>query len=98
MQKVFAVVLLLLATYSFAEEDILVFKHGVKFDHKGHQSEKVGNCTVCHDEKVGKITGFSKEWAHRRCIICHDLITEGRNTNCGACHLTMGSLNLTKAR
>ena len=93
MPKVFAVVLLLLASYSFAA-DILILKHGVRFDHKGHQSEKVGNCSVCHDESVGKIAGFGKEWAHKRCIICHDLLNEGRNTNCGTCHLTMGSLKL----
>lgn len=95
MKKVFAVVLLLLASYSFAA-DILIFKHGVKFDHKGHQTEKVGNCTVCHDENVGKIPGFGKEWAHKRCVICHDLLIEGRHTNCGACHLMMGFISHNK--
>ncbi len=91
MKKI-VVVLLMLSASGVSAEDVLVFKHGVKFDHKGHQTEKVGNCTVCHDESVGKIPGFGKEWAHKRCIICHDLLNEGRNTNCGACHLTMGSL------
>ena len=91
MKMNFVILLMLLASYSFAE-DVLILKHGVKFDHKGHQTEKVGNCTVCHDESVGKIPGFGKEWAHRRCVICHDLLNEGHNTKCGACHLTMGFL------
>ncbi|HIJ86425.1 MAG TPA: cytochrome c3 family protein [Desulfuromonadales bacterium] len=90
--KMIAVLVLILSASKVSAADDLIFKHGVKFDHKGHQTEKVGNCMACHDENVGKIAGFGKEWAHKRCIICHDLLNEGRNTSCGACHLTMGSL------
>ncbi len=90
--KKLVVILLFLSAYDAFAADVLILKHGVKFDHKGHQTEKVGNCTVCHDESVGKIPGFGKEWAHRRCVICHDLLADGRNTKCGACHLTMGFL------
>ena len=90
--KMIAVLLLILSAATLAAAEDLIFKHGVKFDHKGHQTENVGNCTVCHDDTVGKIPGFGREWAHKRCIICHDLLNEGRNTNCAACHMTMGSL------
>ena len=90
--KKMVVILLFLSAYDAFAADVLILKHGVKFDHKGHQTEKVGNCTVCHDESVGNIPGFGKEWAHRRCIICHDLLNDGRNTRCSACHLTIGFL------
>ncbi len=90
--KTIIVLLLMLSATTVSAADDPVLKHGVKFDHKGHQTKKVGNCTACHDESVGKIAGFGKEWAHKRCVICHDLLNEGRNTNCGACHVTMGSL------
>ena len=89
--KKLVIILLLLASYSFAG-DILMLKHGVEFDHKGHQTEKVGMCTVCHDERIGKIEGFGKEWAHKHCISCHNLYNEGRPANCGGCHKTMGLL------
>ena len=92
--KKLVVILLFLSAYDVFAADVLVLKHGVKFDHKGHQTDNVGNCAVCHDESIGKIPGFGKEWAHRRCVICHDLLNEGRNTKCGACHLTMGFLKL----
>jgi hypothetical protein len=90
--KMIVVLLLMLSASKVSAADDLVLKHGVKFDHKRHQTERVGNCTVCHDQNVGKIAGFGKEWAHKRCIIYHDLLIEGHNTNCGACHMTMGSL------
>ena len=90
--KMIAVLLSILSAATLAAADDLILKHGVKFDHKSHQTERVGNCTVCHDDTVGKIPGFGREWAHKRCIICHDLLNEGRNTNCGGCHVTMGSL------
>ena len=90
--KMIAVLLSILSAATLAAADDLILKHGVKFDHKGHQTGNVGNCTVCHDDTVGKIPGFGREWAHKRCIICHNLLNEGRNTNCGACHVTMGSL------
>lgn len=87
--KMFVVVLGLLAANSTADE-ILLLKHGVEFNHKLHQAEKVGICSVCHEESVGKIKGFGREWAHRRCINCHDLHNEGRPANCGGCHKTIG--------
>ena len=87
--KMLVVVLGLLAANSSAD-DILLLKHGVEFNHKLHQTEKVGICSVCHEESVGKIDGFGKEWAHRRCINCHDLHNEGRPANCGGCHKTIG--------
>jgi hypothetical protein len=95
MKKMFAIVLVLFASNIFAA-DVLIFKHGVEFDHKGHQTQKVGNCIACHEVTVGKIDGFGKEWAHKNCIICHNLLGEGRNTNCGVCHKTMGSLKLNE--
>ena len=94
MKKIIIVILLMLFATNVSATDVHILKHGVEFDHKGHQTEKVGNCTVCHDESIGKIKDFGKEWAHKRCIICHDLLNEGRNTNCGVCHKTMGSLKL----
>lgn len=69
--------------------DILTFRLGVEFDHKAHQTEKVAICTVCHEERIGKIDGFGKEWAHRICINCHDLRNGGRPTLCSVCHRTM---------
>jgi len=86
MKNIIAIMLVMTASNLFAA-DILVFEHGVKFDHKGHQIKKVGNCNVCHEDNVGKIVGFGKEWAHSKCILCHELLTEGRNTNCGVCHI-----------
>lgn len=91
MKRMIVIVLALFAATSFSA-DILMFKHGVEFDHKGHQTEKVGTCTICHEEQIGKINGFGKEWAHKHCINCHNLHNEGRPANCGGCHKTMGLL------
>jgi Cytochrome c7 and related cytochrome c len=91
MKKMAFIGLALFASNSFAA-DVLMFKHGVEFDHKGHQTKKVGTCTVCHEEQVGKIKGFGKEWAHKNCINCHNLHNAGRPATCGGCHKTMGSL------
>lgn len=95
MKTIPLISLALLASNSFAE-DSLMFKHGVEFNHKGHQTEKVGDCSVCHEDPVGKIKGFGKEWAHKNCIICHELNNEGRPGNCGGCHKTLGSLKMQK--
>jgi hypothetical protein len=91
MMKMIVAALALCASNSFAA-DVLLLKHGVEFNQKGHQTEKVGLCTVCHDEQVGKIKGFGKDWAHKNCINCHKLHNEGRPANCAGCHKTMGSL------
>jgi hypothetical protein len=78
--------------------DVVTFKNGVSFNHKKHQTDRVGKCFVCHnnvsvsnDEKIvtttipGKIKGFGKEWAHKNCIDCHDLFGEGP-VKCKDCH------------
>lgn len=93
MKNMIVIVLALFSSNLFAA-DVLTLKHGVEFNHKSHQTEKVGSCTVCHGEHVGKINGFGKEWAHKNCINCHKLHNEGRPANCGGCHKTMGSLKL----
>jgi hypothetical protein len=92
--------ILLLIASSAAASDIIKFKSGMTFDHKGHQSEKVGKCYVCHDnvavskdERVvtlsnpSKIAGFGKDWAHKNCTDCHDLFAAGPVT-CNECHHT----------
>lgn len=91
MNKTIIIALAPFAFNAFAA-DVLMLRHGVEFNHKRHQIEKVGVCTVCHDEQVGKIRGFGKEWAHKNCINCHNLHNEGRPVNCGGCHKTMGLL------
>jgi len=91
MNSIVVIVAALFVAVSFSP-DIIKFKHGVEFDHKGHQTEKVGSCTVCHGKHIGKIDGFGKEWAHTYCIDCHKLHNEGRPANCAGCHKTMGSL------
>lgn len=93
MKKIIVIVLALFASSSFAA-DVLIFRHGVEFNHKGHQNEKVGLCTVCHDEQVGRIKGFGKEWAHKNCINCHKLHNGGSPVSCGGCHKTLGLLKL----
>ncbi len=96
MLKVLLLVLCLVT--SAAASDVIQFKNGMTFNHKGHQSEKVGKCYVCHenvtvsnDEKTvttnnpDKIAGFGKEWAHKNCTDCHDLFSAGPVT-CNECH------------
>lgn len=78
--------------------DIMEFKKGVVFNHKLHQSQKVGKCFACHenisvskDEKTitttepGKIKEFGKEWAHKYCKDCHETFDEGP-VDCKGCH------------
>jgi len=91
MKRMIVIILALCAAYSSAS-DVIILKGGVEFDHKGHQTEKVGACSICHEEQVGKIKGFGKEWAHDHCITCHKLHNEGRPANCGGCHKTIGFL------
>ena len=97
------IVLFLFIASSAAASDIINFKNAVVFNHKSHQTEKVGKCFVCHDnvevskdEKTvtrnnpGKITGFGKDWAHKNCTDCHDLFSEGPVT-CNECHQSAAS-------
>ncbi|HSR36270.1 MAG TPA: cytochrome c3 family protein [Desulfurivibrionaceae bacterium] len=90
--------LLLIGTTSAFAADMITFRNGMTFDHKGHQNERVGKCSVCHDPanayqdgkqsvlaKPGRIEGFGKDWIHRYCTDCHDLFGEGP-VKCNECH------------
>jgi hypothetical protein len=91
-------VIFLLAASSATASDIIKFKNGMTFNHKGHQTDKVGKCDICHDnttvsedgKKVtstepGKIKNFGKEWAHKYCTDCHEAFGEGP-VKCEGCH------------
>jgi hypothetical protein len=78
--------------------DVVRLKNGMVFNHKAHQTDRVGKCFVCHENVTvskdgtvvtttppGKIKGFGKEWAHKYCTDCHDLYGEGPTT-CEECH------------
>jgi len=90
--------LLLCAQSAALAADVVEFKNGMTFNHKLHQTERVGKCFVCHDNVTvssdgktvtatnpGKIKGFGKEWAHKYCTDCHDLFGEGP-VKCKDCH------------
>jgi len=101
------VLLLVLCFVSSAvASDVIQFKNGMTFNHKGHQTEKVGKCYVCHDNVTvskdeltvstgmpSKIKGFGSEWAHKNCTDCHDLFSAGPVT-CNECHNYKVSLAL----
>jgi hypothetical protein len=89
---------ILMFTSSAFAADTFEFKGGVTFNHKLHQTERVGKCFVCHENvsvskdgktvttnKPSKIKGFGKEWAHKYCTDCHDLFGEGP-VECNDCH------------
>ena len=95
--KKLTLILVLIAS-SAAASDTIQFKNGMTFNHKIHQTEKVGKCYVCHDNvqvskdeksftttEPGKIKGFGKEWAHINCKDCHELFGEGP-VACNDCH------------
>lgn len=92
------IVLFVLVASSASATDIIKFKNGMIFNHKVHQADKVGKCSVCHDNiqvsedaktvtttEPGKIKEFGKEWAHKYCTDCHELFGEGPIT-CEDCH------------
>jgi len=96
--KTLAMILIFTASNAFAS-DIMEFKNGVTFNHKGHQTDRVGKCYVCHNNVLvsedgkevtsnapGKIKDFGKEWAHKYCTDCHDLFGEGP-VECNDCHI-----------
>ena len=83
MKKV--VIILVLLTQNTFGDDVINLKHNVVFDHKSHNYEKAGKCVVCHEQRIGKIAGFGKAWAHKNCIDCHDLYKQGPR-RCGGCH------------
>lgn len=89
---------LLFIASTASASDVIKFRNGMTFNHKEHQTEKVGKCFVCHENvsvasdgttvtttRPGKIKGFGKEWAHKYCTDCHDLFGEGPVT-CTECH------------
>jgi hypothetical protein len=98
-EKMIVTLLALLSSSAIAcAADVVELKNGMTFNHKLHQTERVGKCFVCHenvsvssDGKVvtttnpGKIKGFGKEWAHKYCKDCHDLYGEGP-VACKDCH------------
>ena len=55
------------------------------FQHWKHQSSLNNECYHCHNTKIGKIDGWSKETAHQICIPCHELEDKGPVT-CLQCH------------
>ena len=96
MKKLALMLIIIASTASAAE--VIKFNNGMTFDHKSHQTEKVGKCFVCHDNisvsenggkvtttQPGKIKGFGKAWAHQYCKDCHDLYGEGP-VSCPDCH------------
>lgn len=98
MKNMTLIMVLAASTASAEVSDIIHFKNGMTFNHKIHQTEKVGKCYVCHDNvqvskdeksfitsEPGKIPGFGKEWAHKSCKDCHDLFGEGP-VECNDCH------------
>jgi predicted CXXCH cytochrome family protein len=68
--------------------EIITLKMGdttLPFKHWAHQKSLNGECFHCHNTKIGKIDGWSKETAHQICIACHDLEDKGPVT-CLQCH------------
>ena len=86
MRKMIATVLTVsvFAGSAFAA-DVMEMKKGVTFKHKAH-AEALNDCTKCHAKaEGGKIEGFGKEFAHKKCKECHAEMKKGP-TNCKGCH------------
>jgi hypothetical protein len=65
--------------------DVIEMKKGVSFKHKAH-AEALKDCKKCHDKaEGGKIEGFGKDYAHKKCKECHTDMKKGP-TNCKGCH------------
>jgi len=64
--------------------DVIEMKKGVSFKHKAH-IESVKECTKCHAAAGGKIDGFGKDMAHKKCRECHTEMKKGP-TSCKGCH------------
>jgi len=65
--------------------DVMELKRGVTFKHKAH-AEALKDCKKCHDNAAGgKIEGFGKDFAHKKCKECHSDMKKGP-TNCKGCH------------
>ena len=79
-----ALVITVFALPAFAA-DVIELKKGVSFKHKAHV-EALKECKKCHDTPAGgKIAGFGKEFAHKKCKECHAEMKKGP-TNCKGCH------------
>ena len=55
------------------------------FKHWKHQKTVNNECYHCHNTKIGRIDGWSKDTAHKICIACHELEDRGPVT-CLECH------------
>jgi Class III cytochrome C family len=82
-------IIALLAITAFAgtafASDVIELKKGVSFKHKAH-AEALKDCTKCHAKaEGGKIEGFGKDFAHKKCKECHTDMKKGP-TACKGCH------------
>lgn len=86
MKKMIITVLALTAFAGSAfAADVVEMKKGVTFKHKAH-AEAIKDCTKCHDNAAGgKIEGFGRDFAHKKCKECHSEMKKGP-TNCKGCH------------
>lgn len=84
MNVVAMFVLCVFADSVFAAPEVLELKNRVKFKHRDHMAA-TGTCSKCHENGVGKIPGFGKEWAHKNCKGCHVELGKGP-TKCSGCH------------
>lgn len=86
MKKMIVAVLAVAAfAGSACAADVMEFKKGVSFNHKAH-GEALKDCTKCHASAAGgKIEGFGKDFAHKKCKECHADMKKGP-TNCKGCH------------
>ncbi|HIJ82283.1 MAG TPA: cytochrome c3 family protein [Desulfuromonadales bacterium] len=65
--------------------DVIEMKKGVTFKHKAH-ADALKDCTKCHEKTDGgKIAGFGKDLAHKKCKECHTEMKKGP-TGCKECH------------
>lgn len=65
--------------------DVIELKKGVTFHHKAH-AENLKECKKCHENAAGgKIAGFGRDFAHKKCKVCHSDMKKGP-TNCKGCH------------
>lgn len=77
-------VMVTFAAPAFASPEIITMKNKVKFNHRAHTAA-TGQCRTCHEKGIGKIEGFGKVWAHKKCTGCHADMRKGP-TNCSGCH------------
>jgi hypothetical protein len=76
------------ATSKDSGPEVINLKMGdmkLPFQHWTHQKSLKGECFHCHNTKIGKIDGWSKDTAHKICIACHELEDKGP-VACLQCH------------